>query len=305
MQILISGASGLVGKALIPILQQAGHRISVLTTQTKSASFPSTVNAYYWNPEKGVIDNDALRGSDAIISLAGAKIAQRWTPKAKKSIMDSRVLGTRLLVDTLKTIKKHRVAHFISASAIGVYPSSYSKIYTETHTDHAQGFPAAVVRNWEAEVDKANVVVTNVSKIRIGLVLAKEGGALLPLAIPTSLGLGAWFGNGAQWQSWIHLQDLVQLFNFTLENPGNYNGVAPHPVTQKALVKSIANTYHVPQWLPGIPKFVMKTAIGEMADVLFDSINASSAYAENKGFRFQFPFLEDALNDLLPLRTKK
>lgn len=305
MQILISGASGLVGKALIPILQQAGHRISVLTTQTKSASFPSTVNAYYWNPKKGVIDNDALRGSDAIISLAGAKIAQRWTPKAKKSIMDSRVLGTRLLVDTLKTINKHRVAHFISASAIGVYPSSHSKIYKETHTDHAQGFPAAVVRNWEAEVDKANVVVANVSKIRIGLVLAKEGGALLPLAIPTSLGLGAWFGNGTQWQSWIHLQDLVQLFNFTLENPGNYNGVAPHPVTQKALVKSIANTYHVPQWLPGIPKFVMKTAMGEMADVLFDSINASSAYVENKGFRFQFSFLEDALNDLLPLRTKK
>ncbi len=305
MRILISGASGLVGKALIPILQQRGHHISVLTTRVNSTVFSSEIKTFYWNPEKGIIDNDALSNVDAIISLAGAKIAQRWTPKAKKAIMDSRVLGTRLLVDTLKTIKKHRVTHFISASAIGIYPSSYSKIYTETHNDIAQGFPAEVVRNWEAEVNKASAVVSNVSKIRIGLVLAKEGGALLPLAIPTSLALGAWFGNGAQWQSWIHIRDLVQLFNFTLENPGNYNGVAPHPVTQKEFVKSIANTYRVPQWLPGIPKFVIKTAMGEMADVLFGSINASSAHVENQGFRFQFSYLTDALNDLLPLRTKK
>lgn len=305
MRILISGASGLVGKALIPVLEQAGHQISVLSTRSDTTAFASHITVFHWNPERGIMDNDALSNVDAIISLAGAKIAQRWTSKTKKSILDSRVLGNRMLVNALKTNKNHCVKHFISASAIGVYPSSPTKIYTETDTYISNSFPAEVVRSWEAEVDKANAVVAHVSKIRIGLVLAREGGALLPLAIPTSFGLGAWFGNGAQWQSWIHMQDLVRLFAFSLEHPDVYNGVSPNPVTQKALVKAIAKSYGVPQWLPGIPKFVIKTAMGEMGEVLFDSINASCANAENQGFEFEYPLIKDALHDLLPLRRKK
>ncbi|CAI8167874.1 MAG: Epimerase family protein [Bacteroidota bacterium] len=305
MRILISGASGLVGKALIPILEQSGHQVSVLSTRSNTTAFASHITSFHWNPEKGILDRNALNDVDVIISLAGAKIAQRWTSKSKKSILDSRVLGTRLVVDALKSNQKHRVAHFISASAIGIYPSSFTTRYTESNTDVAKSFPAEVVRAWEAEVDKANDIVAHVSKIRIGLVLAQGGGALLPLAIPTSLGFGAWFGNGKQWQSWIHIQDLVRLFAFSLENPGIYNGVAPNPVSQKALVKSIAKTYRVPQWLPGVPKGVIKTVMGDMGEVLFDSINASSATVENQGFVFKYPLLKDALKDLLPLRRKK
>ena len=305
MRILISGASGLVGKALIPILEQSGHQVSVLSTRSNTTAFASHITSFHWNPENGILDRNALNDVDVIISLAGAKIAQRWTSKSKKSILDSRVLGTRLVVDALKSNQKHRVAHFISASAIGIYPSSFTTRYTESNTDVAKSFPAEVVRAWEAEVDKANDIVAHVSKIRIGLVLAQGGGALLPLAIPTSLGFGAWFGNGKQWQSWIHIQDLVRLFAFSLENPGIYNGVAPNPVSQKALVKSIAKAYRVPQWLPGVPKGVIKTVMGDMGEVLFDSINASSATVENQGFVFKYPLLKDALKDLLPLRRKK
>ena len=305
MRILISGASGLVGKALIPILEQSGHQVSVLSTRSNTTAFASHITSFHWNPEKGILDRNALNDVDVIISLAGAKIAQRWTSKSKKSILDSRVLGTRLVVDALKSNQKHRVAHFISASAIGIYPSSFTTRYTESNTDVAKSFPAEVVRAWEAEVDKANDIVAHVSKIRIGLVLAQGGAALLPLAIPTSLGFGAWFGNGKQWQSWIHIQDLVRLFAFSLENPGIYNGVAPNPVSQKALVKSIAKTYRVPQWLPGVPKGVIKTVMGDMGEVLFDSINASSATVENQGFVFKYQLLKDALKDLLPLRRKK
>lgn len=305
MRILISGASGLVGKALIPILEQSGHQVSVLSTRSNTTAFASHITSFHWNPENGILDRNALNDVDVIISLAGAKIAQRWTSKSKKSILDSRVLGTRLLVDALKSNQKHRVAHFISASAIGIYPSSFTTRYTESNTDVAKSFPAEVVRAWEAEVDKANDIVAHVSKIRIGLVLAQGGGALLPLAIPTSLGFGAWFGNGKQLQSWIHIQDLVRLFAFSLENPGIYNGVAPNPVSQKALVKSIAKAYRVPQWLPGVPKGVIKTVMGDMGEVLFDSINASSATVENQGFVFKYPLLKDALKDLLPLRRKK
>lgn len=305
MRILISGATGLIGKALVPVLQQAGHQISVLTTRTKTDLFPSEIKIFHWNPEKGVLDSNALIDIDAIISLAGANIAQRWTPKAKKAILDSRVLGTRLIVDGLKKSKNHQVTHLVSASAIGVYPSSLTKVYAETNTDTAESFPAAVVRAWETEVDKAKTAIDHVSKIRIGLVLAKEGGALLPLALQAAFGMGAWFGNGAQWQSWIHIQDLIRLFAFTLENPGNYNGVSPNPVTQKELVKFIAQNYKLPQWLPGIPKFVIKPVMGAMSQVLFDSINASSQYVENQGFKFKYPIVTEALEDLLPLHTKK
>ena len=304
MRILISGASGLVGKALMPILEQAGHHVSVLTTRTNSAAFASDTAVFHWNPEKGILDSNALNDIDVIISLAGAKIAQRWTSKSTKSILESRVLGTRLLVNALRINQKHRVSHFISASAIGIYPSSFTNRYTESNTDVAKSFPAEVVRAWEAEVDKANDIVAHVSKIRIGLVLARGGGALLPLAIPTSLGLGAWFGSGKQWQSWIHIQDLVHLFAFSLQHPGTYNGVSPHPVSQKTLVKAIAKIYRVPQWLPGAPKRVIKTIMGDMGEVLFDSIHASSATVKNQGFIFKYPLLEDALNDLLPLRRK-
>lgn len=305
MRILISGASGLVGQALIPTLKKSGHQIRVLTTRKNTTAFSNDVSAHYWNPEKGIFDPNLLNDVDAIISLAGAKIAQRWTIAAKKSILDSRVLGTRLLVDALKANKKHNVSHFISASAIGVYPSSNTNIYSENETVLANTFPGQVVHAWEAEVDKAVSVVKNVSKVRIGLVLAKGGGALIPLALPTSFGLGAWFGKGTQWQSWIHIQDLVRLFAFSLENPGCYNGVAPKPVTQKELVKTIAKTYCVPQWLPGVPKFFIKTIMGDMASVLFDSIYASSDSAQKQGFEFQFPTINAALHDLLSLRNKK
>lgn len=305
MHILISGASGLVGQALIPDLQQFGHQVRVLTTRKDTAAFSNNVSAHYWNPEKGIFDPSVLDDIDIIISLAGAKIAQRWTTAAKKSILNSRVLGTRLLVDALKANKNHSVSHFISASAIGIYPSSDTIVYSENETALAASFPGQVVQAWENEVDKAVSVVKSVSKIRTGLVLASGGGALIPLAMPTALGLGAWFGSGTQWQSWIHIKDLVRLFTFSLENPGCYNGVSPNPVTQKELVKAIAKTYRAPQWLPGVPKFFIKCVMGNMASVLFDSIHASSAAAQNQGFAFEFPTIDMALHDLLPLRNKK
>ena len=305
MRILISGASGLVGQSLIPILQQNGNQIVVLTTQKNSTAFPKKVSVHYWNPEQGIFDPDILNDVDAIISLAGAKIAQRWTTAAKKSILESRILGTRLLVEALKSNKNHNVNHLISASAIGIYPSSKTAMYNENEISLSTNFLGEVVQAWEAEVDQAFGFVKNISKIRIGLVLAKNGGALLPLAIPTSFGLGAWFGRGDQWQSWIHIQDLVRLFVFALKKPGCYNGTAPHPVTQKDLVKAIAKTYHMPQWLPGIPTFFMKIVIGEMASVLVDSIRVSCEAAQKQGFTFRFPTITTALHDLLPLRNKK
>ena len=305
MNILITGASGLIGKSLIHALEQRDYRISILSTSKRSAPISTNVKTYQWNPNQGIIDEKALDGVNVIISLAGAKINQRWTKKNRKAIFVSRVKGTQLIKSALKDNPNHNVSHFISASAVGLYPSDFNKIYSESETKIAESFTGKVVAAWEQQVDEMSSVVAHVSKIRIGLVLAKSGGALVPLATPASFGLGAWFGSGKQWQSWIHIQDLVQLFVFAMDHPGTYNGVSPNPVTQKQLVKAISRQYKMPQWMPGIPAFVIKAVMGKMASILFDSIRVSSTHVQEHGFSFIFPHLQDALKDLLPLSLKK
>lgn len=305
MHILITGASGLIGKSLIHALEQRDYRISTLSTSKRSAPISTNVKTYQWNPNQGIIDEKALDGVDVIISLAGAKINQRWTKKNRKAIFDSRVKGTQLIQNALKNNPNHNVSHFVSASAVGLYPSDFNKIYSESETKVAESFTGKVVAAWEQQVDEMSSLVAHVSKIRIGLVLAKSGGALVPLATPASFGLGAWFGSGKQWQSWIHIQDLVQLFVFAIDHPGTYNGVSPNPVTQKQLVKAISRQYKMPQWMPGIPAFVIKVVMGKMANILFDSIRVSSTHVQEQGFSFIFPYLQDALKDLLPLNLKK
>jgi uncharacterized protein (TIGR01777 family) len=305
MHILITGASGLIGKSLIHAFEQRDYRISTLSTSKRSAPISTNVKTYQWNPNQGIIDEKALDGVDVIISLAGAKINQRWTKKNRKAIFDSRVKGTQLIQNALKNNPNHNVSHFVSASAVGLYPSDFNKIYSESETKVAESFTGKVVAAWEQQVDEMSSLVAHVSKIRIGLVLAKSGGALVPLATPASFGLGAWFGSGKQWQSWIHIQDLVQLFVFAIDHPGTYNGVSPNPVTQKQLVKAISRQYKMPQWMPGIPAFVIKAVMGKMANILFDSIRVSSTHVQEQGFSFIFPYLQDALKDLLPLNLKK
>ena len=305
MHILITGASGLIGKSLINALEQRDYRISILSTSKRSAPISTNVKTYQWNPNQGIIDEKALDRVDVIISLAGAKINQRWTKKNRKAIFDSRVKGTQLIQNALKNNPNHNVSHFVSASAVGLYPSDFNKIYSESETKVAESFTGKVVAAWEQQVDEMSSLVAHVSKIRIGLVLAKSGGALVPLATPASFGLGAWFGSGKQWQSWIHIQDLVQLFVFAIDHPGTYNGVSPNPVTQKQLVKAISRQYKMPQWMPGIPAFVLKAVMGKMANILFDSIRVSSTHVQEQGFSFIFPYLQDALKDLLPLNLKK
>jgi uncharacterized protein (TIGR01777 family) len=304
MRILISGASGLIGTALIPLLQSKGHQVSVLSTRKNNHKFATNVDVFYWNPEQAYVDEKALYGVDVIISLAGSNVAQRWTAKHKKSIFNSRVVGTRLLVDSLRKIKNHQIKHFLSASAIGIYPSNKTKKYDESELEIAPHFLGKVVTAWEAEVDKAVDFVPAVSKIRIGLVLARHGGALPPMAISASFGFGSWFGKGDQWQSWIHIDDLARIFLFILDHPGCFNGVAPTPVTQKKLVKAIAKTYGRFQWLPGIPKPICRLVLGEMSQVLLGSIHANSQAIQALGFEFQFPTIERALSDLLPLQSK-
>jgi uncharacterized protein (TIGR01777 family) len=245
------------------------------------------------------IDLRALEGVNAIINLAGAKINQRWTTKNKRSILNSRIQSTSLLFDAVKQTKQK--PHLINASAIGIYPSDVQRQYTESYTVFSNDFDGEVVRQWEEETKQFEKMSCKTTLLRIGLVLSNKGGAFVPLSLPTRWGLGAWFGNGQQWQSWIHIDDLVGVFNYCLQNQleGFINATAPSPVRQRDLIQSIAKAAGAPQFLPGIPKFLMSIALGKMHKLVYDSIYAKPERLLDSLYPYQFPELSACVADLI------
>lgn len=300
MTVLITGATGLVGQELVNLLLQNGHNVHYLSTSKSKLVTNTNYKGFYWNPKKAEIDTNALTDVEVIIHLAGASVAKKWTTAYKEEIIESRVLSTQLLYQTLQK-NSHQVKQIISASAVGIYPDSLTEIYHETDLDIDVSFLGNVVKQWENEVSQFEKLEIIVSKIRIGIVLAKNGGALQEMAKPIKYGVGAAFGSGEQYQSWIHVQDLVAIFQFVMENQlaGVYNGVAPYPVTNSELTKAIAKTLGKPLFLPNIPKFVMKLILGEMHQILFSSQHVSCRKLLDENFQFKFASLDKALNDLL------
>ena len=300
MTVLITGATGLVGQELVNLLLQNGYTIHYLSTSKSKLVSQNNYKGFFWNPKKSEIDTNALTGVEVIIHLAGANVAKKWTTAYKEEIIESRLLSTQLLYKTLQK-NSHQVKQIILASAVGIYPDSLTDIYHETDLDIDVSFLGNVVKQWENEVSQFEKLEIIVSKIRIGIVLAKNGGALQEMAKPIKYGVGAAFGSGEQYQSWIHVQDLVAIFQFVMENrlPGIYNGVAPYPVTNSELTKAIAKTLGKPLFLPNIPKFVMKLILGEMHQILFSSQHVSCRKLLDENFQFKFASLDKALNDLL------
>jgi len=300
MKVLITGATGLVGKELVSLLLDKGIFINYLTTSQDKIKDNKNYKGFLWNPVKAEIDKMSVVDVDAIIHLAGATISKRWTPEYKKEILDSRVLSTNLLYDTLKN-NSNSVNHFIGASATGIYPNSLTKVYSEESSDKDDSFLSTVVQKWEAAEDRISSLNIKVAKIRTGLVLSGEGGVLKELAGPTKLGLGAAFGSGKQIQSWIHHSDLVGIYYYILENQltGIYDAVAPHPVSQEDLVKTIAEVLGKPYIMPNLPRFAMKLALGEMHKLLFDSQNVSAKKIINSGYQFEYLSLNKAIADCL------
>lgn len=300
MTILITGATGLVGQELLSLLLQNGHTVHYLSTSNNKLVTNSNYKGFYWNPKTAEIDTDSLADVEVIVHLAGASVAKKWTKSYKDEIIDSRVLSTKLLFQTLQNTP-NQVKQIVSASAIGIYPDSLTNIYHESDLDIDVSFLGNVVKLWENEVNQFEKLQLIVSKIRIGIVLAKNGGALQEMVKPIQYGVGAAFGSGEQYQSWIHIQDLVAIFYHVIENklPGIYNGVSPYPVTNTELTKSIAKTLNKPFFLPNIPKFVMQLILGEMHQILFSSQHVSCRKLLDENFQFKFASLDKALNDLL------
>ena len=299
-RVLITGATGLIGRELIKQLHDDNIAVNYLTTSKEKIENSENYQGFYWNPNEGEIDANAFRETSAIINLVGASISKRWTNKYKKIILDSRVESMNLLYNTLEKID-HNIVHFISASGVNIYPNSKTKLYTEEDEEVDDTFLAEVVVAWEEAAAKFKDLGMEVSKVRTGVVLAKEDGAFPMLIKPIKLGVGAALGSGDQWQSWIHIEDIAGVYVFLLTNQleGIYNAVAPNPVQNKKMTKMIASKLDNPLWLPNIPSFALKLLLGEMSVLVLEGQLVSSQKLEKLGYQFKFYNLENTLQDLL------
>lgn len=301
MKVLITGATGLIGKEIVKRCHEEHISVHYLTTSKEKIKSDDNYKGFYWNPKEDILDAACFQGVDAIINLAGASIAKRWTKSYKKTIIESRVQSLSCLKNALSKVEDHHITQIVSASAIGFYPDSFTKYYEESCTPASTTFLGEVTTVWENAVDEFSDLGLFVSKVRIGLVLDDKEGALPQMVKPIKLGLGSAFGSGDQWQSWIHIYDLSGIFVYLIQNEleGIYNGVAPNPITNTELTKAIAKTLNKPLFMPNIPKFTMKLALGEMHILLFESQRVSSKKIEESGFDFTYSNIHPALEAIL------
>jgi uncharacterized protein len=296
MIVAITGASGFIGPRLIARLQRDGFQPRAIGR--RDPGIPG-VQFARWDAYAGEPPDDALRDAAAVIHLAGEPVAQRWSDRIKKAIRDSRVQGTRRLVDAIARLSaKPRV--LISASAIGYYGDRGDEILNETATPGSD-FLAGVCVEWERETRKAMDHGLRAVALRFGIVLGKEGGALHQMLGPFRAGVGGPAGSGRQWVSWIHQDDAVELMLFALQNDGiagPLNATAPHPVRNLDFAQALGHAVHRPSLVP-TPKFALRLMFGELADVLLASQRVVPEVATRAGFHFRYPELPGALRQIL------
>jgi uncharacterized protein (TIGR01777 family) len=290
-RIAITGASGLIGTALVGYLKSEGHTVQRLVRRPVVA--PDEIQ---WDPKTGYVDVEALRGVDAVIHLAGVGVGdKRWSKKYKAEILNSRLLGTTAIANAVNEVKPQV---FISASAIGWYGESGNRAVIET--DKAgDDFLAAVCREWEAAADLATG--TRVVKIRTGLVLDPTGGALGRMLPLFRFGLGGKLGNGKQWWSWVTLHDQIRAIAFLLEHniSGAVNITSPNPVTNQEFTSALARALHRPALFPA-PAFALKIALGGFSSEILGSKKVTPAVLAEAGFIWDYPHITSALTALIP-----
>lgn len=294
--ILITGGTGLVGCHLTKHLLDRGYEVRHLS---RKPGKDGNIKTFLWDIEKGEIDKNSIEGVDTIIHLAGAGIAdERWTEERKKLIISSRTDSIKLIYELLKT-EEHQVNHIISASGIGYYSDRGDEILSENSSPNSD-FLAESCILWEKAVDEGKVLNLKITTFRTGIVLDKNNGALPKLSLPVNLYLGSPLGNGKQWLSWIHIQDVVNMYTYAIEKEitGVYNMVSPMPVRNKEFVSAIAKVLNKPLWAPAVPKVILKIILGEMSKAVIGSTRVSADKIKDSGFNFKFPELKAALQDL-------
>ena len=297
MKILVTGASGLVGTALIPALKAKGHEVLRLV---RSAPNKAAGEAG-WNPEQGTIDAESLEGIDAAVHLAGENVAEgRWTDEKKKRIRESRAKGTRLLSETLAQLKQ-KPHTLVSASATGFYGDRGDEVLTEQSASGGD-FLSEVCREWELATQAAAAAGIRVANLRFGVILTAKGGALKKMLTPFKLGVGGKLGSGEQYMSWVALEDAVGAILFALETEslrGPINVVSPQPVTNLEFTKTLGRALSRPT-IFAVPKFAARLAFGEVADaLLLSSARVEPLRLKEAGYKFQYPTLEATMHHII------
>lgn len=299
-RVLITGATGLVGQEIVKQCHAQNIAVNYLTTNKEKIVSNYNYQGFYWNPDTKEINIDCFKNVDAIINLAGATVSKKWTAAYKEKILNSRLKSLQLLYEAVKS-NNHQIKQVVSASGTSIYPDSRTNYYDETTQEIGNSFLAKVVQQWENEVMQFEKLNTKVTLVRTGIVLAKNDGALPKLTRPIKAFVGSPLGGGGQWQSWIHIEDLASIFIYALQKQltGVFNGVAPNPVKQRELIKTIGKVVNRPIILPKVPSFMLRLMLGEMSALVLESQRVSSKKLENLGFNFKYNYLRPALEDLL------
>lgn len=295
-RVLIAGGSGLIGQNLTDILVAKGYKVGILSRSKKESK---RVTYHVWDLNAQTIDPEVLE-YDYVVNLTGAGIAsEKWSEERKKVIIESRVKSAKLLLDTFK--KGNKLKAVVNASAIGYYGDSGENLVDENSPVQTQEFLSEVCQIWEKAAETLNEICDRLVIVRIGTVLSDEGGALDKIVPPIKLGMANYLGNGKQWMSWIHIDDISRMILFFLENEktkGIYNGVSPYPernidFTKK--LKKVVNRFAIV--LPA-PSLGVKAIFGEMARLVLNSNKVSSQKIQDAGFQYEFAELKDAVRDL-------
>lgn len=301
-KVLVTGASGLVGTRLTKLLLGSGYEVSMLGRKANGlkSEFRSKTNSFVWNLEKAEIDAKAFEGVSAIIHLAGAGVAdKRWSNERKKEIVESRVQSAKMIFDFLKK-NKHEVKTFISASAVGYYGDCGEEVVTEEHKS-GKGFLAEVCKQWEQSAKQFSKLEIREVRCRIGIVLAKEGGALSELTRTIPLGVASYFAKSNLYYPWVHVDDVCGILIHALEKEnvkGAYNTTAPKPLLMKDLMTQILTAKKSKAVLMPAPGFAVKLALGELSEMLLSSQKCSAEKILETGYRFKFGKIEKALAEI-------
>jgi uncharacterized protein (TIGR01777 family) len=312
-KVLISGGTGLVGRALSKLLIENGYEVIILSRKANSKKTPDTYGLEYaqWDVARQTIDARAIKNSDYIIHLAGEGIAdKRWTKKRKREIIESRVQSSTLLLKAMEEIP-NKILAVISASAIGWYgedptvPNPHP--FSETDS-YAPGFLGETCKAWEESIEPVTLLGKRLVKLRTGIALSNDGGAFKEFKKPVKFGLAAILGNGKQVISWLHIDDLCRIYLYALENVsmhGPYNAVAPKPVTNKELTiqlaKKVKGNFYIPMYVPG---FLLRLFLGALSTEVLKSTTVNCDKLRMAGFDFIFPSIESAVGDLVKAKKK-